>query len=29
MAGEYFHYTGDLFLIYPAWHLARRNCLRC
>jgi hypothetical protein len=26
--GEYFHYTGDLFLIYPAGHLARLNCLR-
>jgi hypothetical protein len=26
--GEYFHYTGDLFLIYPAGKLARLNCLR-
>ena len=26
--GEYFHYTGDLFLIYPSGHLARLNCLR-
>jgi hypothetical protein len=26
--GEYFHYTGDLFLIYPSGRLARLNCLR-
>ena len=26
--GEYFHYTGDLFLIYPSGQLARLNCLR-
>jgi hypothetical protein len=26
--GEYFHYTGDLFLIYPAGQLARLTCLR-
>lgn len=26
--GEYFYYTGDLFLIYPAGHLARLSCLR-
>jgi hypothetical protein len=25
--GEYFHYTGDLFLIYPSGQLARLNCL--
>jgi hypothetical protein len=25
--GEYFHYTGDLFLIYPSGKLARLNCL--
>jgi hypothetical protein len=24
--GEYFHYTGDLFLIYPSGQLARLNC---
>jgi hypothetical protein len=24
--GEYFHYTGDLFLIYPAGKLARLTC---
>jgi hypothetical protein len=24
--GEYFHYTGDLFLIYPSGHLARLKC---
>ena len=24
--GEYFHYTGDLFLIYPSGELARLNC---
>jgi hypothetical protein len=26
--GEYFHYTGDLFLIYPSGKLARLNCSR-
>ena|SRR3974377_880739 len=26
--GEYFHYTGDLFLIYPSGDLARLTCLR-
>ena len=26
--GEYFHYTGDLFLIYPSGELARLNCSR-
>ena len=26
--GEYFHYTGDLFLIYPAGQLARMSCSR-
>jgi hypothetical protein len=26
--GEYFHYTGDLFLIYPSGLLARLNCTR-
>jgi hypothetical protein len=26
--GEYFHYTGDLFLIYPGWKLARLSCSR-
>lgn len=26
--GEYFHYTGDLFLIYPEGKLARLNCSR-
>jgi hypothetical protein len=26
--GEYFHYTGDLFLIYRSGQLARLNCLR-
>lgn len=26
--GEYFHYTGDLFLIYPSGQLARLSCLR-
>ena len=26
--GEYFHYTGDLFLIYPSWQLARLTCSR-
>jgi hypothetical protein len=26
--GEYFHYTGDLFLIYSSGELARLNCLR-
>jgi hypothetical protein len=26
--GEYFHYTGDLFLIYKAGPLARLNCSR-
>lgn len=26
--GEYFHYTGDLFLIYPSGQLARLNCSR-
>jgi hypothetical protein len=26
--GEYFHYTGDLFLIYPAGQLARLTCSR-
>jgi len=26
--GEYFHYTGDLFLIYNSGPLARLNCLR-
>jgi hypothetical protein len=24
--GEYFHYTGDLFLIYPSGELARLSC---
>jgi hypothetical protein len=24
--GEYFHYTGDLFLIYKSGHLARLTC---
>ena len=24
--GEYFHYTGDLFLIYPSGELARLTC---
>ena len=24
--GEYFHYTGDLFLIYKSGHLARMTC---
>ena len=24
--GEYFHYTGDLFFIYPSGHLARLTC---
>jgi hypothetical protein len=27
-AGEYFHYTGDLFLIYKSGSLARLNCSR-
>ena len=26
--GEYFHYTGDLFLIYQSGSLARLNCSR-
>ena len=26
--GEYFHYTGDLFLIYPSGELARLTCSR-
>jgi hypothetical protein len=26
--GEYFHYTGDLFLIYTSRKLARLNCSR-
>jgi hypothetical protein len=26
--GEYFHYTGDLFLIYRSGHLARLTCPR-
>jgi hypothetical protein len=26
--GEYFHYTGDLFLIYPSGQLSRLNCSR-
>jgi hypothetical protein len=26
--GEYFHYTGDLFLIYPSGELARLSCSR-
>ena len=26
--GEYFHYTGDLFLIYNSGKLARLNCSR-
>ena len=26
--GEYFHYTGDLFLIYNSGPLARLNCTR-
>ena len=26
--GEYFHYTGDLFLIYNSGPLARLNCSR-
>jgi hypothetical protein len=26
--GEYFHYTGDLFLIYPTGQLARLSCSR-
>ena len=26
--GEYFHYTGDLFLIYNSGQLARLNCTR-
>ena len=26
--GEYFHYTGDLFLIYPSGQLSRFNCSR-
>jgi hypothetical protein len=26
--GEYFHYTGDLFLIYRSGHLARLMCSR-
>ena len=26
--GEYFHYTGDLFLIYKSGPLARLNCSR-
>jgi hypothetical protein len=26
--GEYFHYTGDLFLIYQSGHLARLTCSR-
>ena len=25
--GEYFHYTGDLFLIYPSGQLARLSCM--
>jgi hypothetical protein len=24
--GEYFHYTGELFLIYPSGELARLSC---
>ena len=24
--GEYFHYSGDMFLIYRSGHLARLNC---
>lgn len=27
-AGEYFHYSGDLFLIYRSGQLARMNCTR-
>jgi len=26
--GEFFHYTGDLFLIYKSGHLARLTCAR-
>jgi hypothetical protein len=26
--GEYFHYSGDLFLIYKSGQLARMNCTR-
>ena len=26
--GEYFHYTGDLFLIYPSGQLARLSCYK-
>ena len=26
--GEYFHYSGDLFLIYRSGKLARMNCMR-
>jgi hypothetical protein len=26
--GEYFHYTGQLFLIYPSGELGRLNCSR-
>jgi len=26
--GEFFHYTGDLFLIYKSGHLARLTCTR-
>jgi hypothetical protein len=26
--GEYFHYTGELFLIYPSGELGRLNCSR-
>jgi len=25
--GEFFHYTGDLFLIYKSGHLARLTCM--
>jgi hypothetical protein len=28
LVGEYFHYTGDLFLIYKSGPLARLNCSR-
>ncbi|WP_146618922.1 hypothetical protein [Rhodoplanes elegans] len=26
LVGEYFHYTGQLFIIYPSGHLAQMTC---
>lgn len=28
LVGEYFHYTGQLFVIYPSGHLAQMTCTK-